>query len=151
MTTSNVNTTAPATGKVIHDEEPMSPPFMYAGNQSVHTVLSFWDRKLLYASSEASRWGCDKDPMNWAAMIDNKDPTKPRLISMFPPPRPPKGAPFRSFCEKEGRFGPHNTVMEQHNPEDILAAEAPNERVVRGECPFVLLDRDPAVRLADGH
>ena len=95
----------------------MVPPFMYAGNQSVHTVLPFWDRKLLYASSEASRWGCDKDPMNWAAMIDNKDPAKPRLISIFPPPRPPKDAPYKSFCDKEGRFGPHNTVMEQHNPD----------------------------------
>jgi hypothetical protein len=96
----------------------MVPPFMYAGNQSVHTVLPFWDRKLLYASSEASRWGCATDPMNWAAMIDNKDPAKPRLMSIFPPPRElPKGATYRTFCEKEGRFGPHNTVMEQHNPD----------------------------------
>jgi hypothetical protein len=95
----------------------MVPPFMYAGNQSVHTVLPFWDRKLLFASSEASRWGCDKDPMNWAAMIDNKDPSRPRLISIFPPPRPPKDAPYKSFCDKEGRFGPHNTVMEQHSPD----------------------------------
>ncbi|HEY7302278.1 MAG TPA: hypothetical protein VH684_30660 [Xanthobacteraceae bacterium] len=96
----------------------MVPPFMYAGNQSIHTVLPFWDRKLLYASSEASRWGCDKDPMNWAAMIDNKDPAHPRLMSIFPPPRAlPAGATYKTFCEKEGRFGPHNTVMEQHNPD----------------------------------
>lgn len=95
----------------------MTPPFMYAGNQSVHTVLPIWERNLLFASSEASQWGCDKTPMNWAAMIDNKDPAKPRLMSIFPPPRPPKDAPYKSFCDKEGRFGPHNTVMELHNPD----------------------------------
>jgi hypothetical protein len=95
----------------------MTPPFMYAGNQSVHTVLPLWERNLLFASSEASQWGCDKTPMNWAAMIDNKDPKKPRLMSIFPPPRPPKDAPYKSFCDKEGRFGPHNTVMELHNPD----------------------------------
>ena len=95
----------------------MTPPFMYAGNQSVHTVLPIWERNLLFASSEASQWGCDKTPMNWAGVIDNKDPAKPRLMSIFPPPRPPKDAPYKSFCDKEGRFGPHNTVMELHNPD----------------------------------
>ncbi len=95
----------------------MTPPFMYAGNQSVHTALPFWDRKLIYASSEASKWGCDEDGMNWAAFIDNKNPAKPRLMSLFPTPRPPKGLPYTDFCFKGGRFGPHNTVMEQHNPD----------------------------------
>ncbi len=95
----------------------MTPPFMYAGNQSVHTVLPLWDRNLLFASSEASRWGCDQDPMNWAAFIDNKNPAKPRLMSLFPTPRPPKDAPYKDFCFKGGRFGPHNTVMELHNPD----------------------------------
>jgi hypothetical protein len=94
----------------------MVPPFMYAGNQSVHTVLANWDRKILFASSEASKWGCDESPMNWAAMIDNKDPKSPRLMSLFPTPRPPQGLPYKDFCDKGGRFGPHNTVMEQHNP-----------------------------------
>ncbi|HET9149821.1 MAG TPA: hypothetical protein VFO61_05000 [Alphaproteobacteria bacterium] len=93
----------------------MSPPFMYAGNQTVHTALPIWDRKLIYASSEASKWGCDKDGMNWAAMIDNKDPAHPRLMSIFPHPLPPPGSPYKDFCQKEGRFGPHNVVMEQHN------------------------------------
>ena len=95
----------------------MVPPFMYAGNQSVHTVLPFWDRNLVYASSEASKWGCDQDAMNWAAFVDNKNPAKPRLMSIFPTPRPPKDAPYKDFCFKGGRFGPHNTVMEQHNPD----------------------------------
>ena len=112
----NVDITDPANPKLI-GRLTMTPPFNYAGNQSVHTVLPFWDRKILFASSEASRWGCEEDPMNWAAFIDNKDPAKPRLMSLFPTPRPPKDAPYTNFCFKGGRFGPHNTVMEQHNPD----------------------------------
>ncbi|HXQ53927.1 MAG TPA: hypothetical protein VN802_22735 [Stellaceae bacterium] len=95
----------------------MTPPFIYAGAQSVHTVLPLWDRKLLYASSEAMATGCDKDALNFAAFIDNRDPAKPRLTSMFPVPRPPKDAPYKDFCQKGGRFGPHNVSQEIHNPD----------------------------------
>jgi hypothetical protein len=112
----NLDITNPTDPKLI-GRLTMVPPFMYAGNQSVHTVLPLWDRNILYASSEASAWGCDKTPMNWAAFIDNKDPKQPRLMSLFPTPRPPAGAPFKDFCDKGGRFGPHNTVMELHNPD----------------------------------
>ena len=38
-------------------------------------------------------------------------------MSIFPPPKPPKDAPYKDFCDKDGRFGPHNTVMELHNPD----------------------------------
>ncbi len=95
----------------------MTPPFIYAGIQSVHAVLPLWDRKILYASSEAMASGCDKDALNFAAFIDNHDPAKPRLMSMFPLPRPPKGAPYKDFCDKGGRFGPHNVNQEIHNPD----------------------------------
>jgi hypothetical protein len=95
----------------------MTPPFASVGPQSVHTVLPLWDRKLLYASSEAMASGCDTDALSFAALIDNKDPTKPRLISMFPVPRPPKNAPYKDFCDKGGRFGPHNTNQEIHSPD----------------------------------
>jgi len=110
----NLDISDPAQPKLI-GRLPIVPPFLYAGNQSVHTVLPFWDRKLLFASSEARHPGCDQDPMSLAAFVDNKDPAKPRLISIFPTPRPPKDAPYKSFCDKGGRFGPHNTVMELHN------------------------------------
>ena len=95
----------------------MTPPFIYAGAQSIHTVLPLWDRKLLYASSEAMAAGCSKDALNFAAFIDNQDLAKPRLTAMFPVPRPPAGAPYRDFCQKGGRFGPHNTNQEIHNPD----------------------------------
>jgi hypothetical protein len=95
----------------------MTPPFADNGSQSEHTVLPFWDRKLLYVSSEASASGCDKEPMNYAGFVDNSNPAKPRLISIFPPPRPPAGKPYTDFCDKGGRFGPHNVNQEIHNPD----------------------------------
>ena len=33
-----------------------------------------------------------------------------------PPPVPPADAPYKDFCDKGGRFGPHNTNQELHNP-----------------------------------
>ena len=95
----------------------MTPPFADNGAQSEHTVLPFWDRKLLYVSSEASASGCDTEPMNYAGFVDNSNPAKPRLISIFPPPRPPAGHPYKDFCDKGGRFGPHNVNQEIHNPD----------------------------------
>jgi hypothetical protein len=95
----------------------MTPPFPSVGIQSEHTVLPFWDRILLNASSEASASGCNDEPMSFAAFIDNSKPEKPRLISIFPPPRPPAGHPYTDFCDKGGRFGPHNVNQEIHNPD----------------------------------
>jgi hypothetical protein len=95
----------------------MTPPFADNGSQSEHSVLPFWDRKLLYVSSEASASGCDTEPLNYAGFVDNSNPAKPRLISIFPPPRPPAGLPYKDFCDKGGRFGPHNVNQEIHNPD----------------------------------
>jgi hypothetical protein len=95
----------------------MTPPFADNGSQSEHTVLPFWDRKLLYVSSEANASGCDIEPMNYAGFVDNSNPAKPRLISILPPPHPPAGKPYKDFCDKGGRFGPHNVNQEIHNPD----------------------------------
>ena len=94
----------------------ITEPFASVGMQSVHTVLPLWDRKLLYVSSEAQKERCQDNGMNFAGMIDNADPKKPRLISVFPTPVPPPDAPYKDFCDKGGRFGPHNTSQEIHNP-----------------------------------
>jgi hypothetical protein len=94
----------------------ITPPFANVGMQSVHTVLPLWDRNLLYVSSEASKERCQDDGMNFAGLIDNANPAHPRLISVFPTPVPPPDAPYRDFCDKGGRFGPHNTSQEIHNP-----------------------------------
>ena len=49
----------------------------------------------------------------------------PRLVSYYPRPRPPEGAPYASFCAKGGRFGPHNVNAEIHSPD----AQAPGELI----------------------
>ena len=94
----------------------MSPPFLSAGSQSLHTSLPLWDRNLIYANSEASAERCNEG-LNWAGLIQNKDPANMRLLSLFPLPQPPKNAPYKNFCEKGGRFGPHNTNQEIHLPD----------------------------------
>jgi hypothetical protein len=93
-----------------------SPPFINAGSQSIHTVLPLWDRNLLMVNSEASNERCNEG-LNFAGLVDNKDPARPRLISLFPLPQPPAGEPYKNFCEKGGRFGPHNTNQEIHLPD----------------------------------
>jgi hypothetical protein len=94
----------------------ITEPFASVGIQSVHTVLPLWDRKLLYVSSEAHDENCADNGMNFAGMIDDADPAHPKLISIFPTPVPPKDAPYKDFCDKGGRFGPHNVSQEIHNP-----------------------------------
>jgi hypothetical protein len=92
------------------------PPFANNVTQSVHTVLPYWDRKLLYVSGEPKAANC-KEPLPLQGMMDNSDPAHPELISIFPVPRPPKNSPWKDFCEKPGRFGPHNVSTEIHNPD----------------------------------
>ena len=93
-----------------------SPPFNAAGAPSLHSVLPLWDRNLLYVNSEAIAERCN-EALNFAGLIDNRNPARPRLISLFPVPIPPKGAPYKNFCEKGGRFGPHNVNQEIHLPD----------------------------------
>jgi hypothetical protein len=47
------------------------------------------------------------------------------MMAIFPQPRPPRSYDARSFCEKGGRFGPHNQHQQQGM--DCLA---PNDRYV---------------------
>jgi hypothetical protein len=88
----------------------------------VHDVLLIPGKNLLFAHSEAiagdtpETHTCE-EPLPLVGLIDIKDETKPRLLSMFPVPVPPKDAPYTDFCDKGGRFGPHNTNQEQHLPD----------------------------------
>jgi hypothetical protein len=93
-----------------------SPPFVAVGAPSLHTVLPLWERNLLYVNSEAIAERCN-EALNFAGLIDNRNPAQPRLMSLFPLPVPPKGAPYKNFCEKGGRFGPHNVNQEIHLPD----------------------------------
>jgi hypothetical protein len=93
-----------------------SPPFANVGSQSLHTVLPLWDRNLLYVNSESSAERCNEG-LNFAGLIDNRNPAQMRLISLFPLPAPALGKPYKNFCEKGGRFGPHNVNQEIHLPD----------------------------------
>jgi hypothetical protein len=50
-------------------------------------------------------------------MVQNADPAKPYMISVFPVPETPPGFAWDNFCDRPGRFGPHNTNNEIHNPD----------------------------------
>jgi hypothetical protein len=90
-----------------------SPPFLsFIG---VHSVVPVPEKKLAYVNSEAIFEDC-KEPLNQASIVDIADLAKPRLVSLLPLPEPPASWPIKSFCERGGRFGPHNQNQLQHNP-----------------------------------
>ena len=83
----------------------------------LHTVVPIPERQLLVMNSEAIAEGGSKhEPINYTAIVDISDETKPRVISLLPVPEPPAGAPYASYHERGGRFGPHNQHHHQHNP-----------------------------------
>ena len=72
-------------------------------------------RKIVYVIRPGQRLSAEA--LNFAGLIDNRNPAQPRLMSLFPLPAPPKSAPYKNFCEKGGRFGPHNVNQEIHLPD----------------------------------
>lgn len=105
------------------------PPFK--GGITVHDVALIPGKELLFAHSEGSGGDTPEQaptcsgPIDLVGMVSikDKDLMKPRLISIFPAPVPPSGATFTSFCDKGGRFGPHNTNLEYHLPDVEKQAE----------------------------
>ncbi|MSO81159.1 MAG: hypothetical protein EXQ97_05980 [Alphaproteobacteria bacterium] len=92
-----------------------SPPFKsFIG---VHTVVPLRNSPHIVINSEEINENCD-EPLGYAGIVEVKDETKPRLISLFPLPQVPEGAPYKTFIEKGGRFGPHN--QHQHQWQDHL-------------------------------
>ena len=90
---------------------PFSPPFQ--SFIAVHTAVPLPARRLVSVNSEAIKEDCD-EPLGFAGLVDVRDERAPRLHSLFPLPAAPAGAPFRNFCERGGRFGPHNQHQPQH-------------------------------------
>jgi hypothetical protein len=81
----------------------------------VHTVTPDFKRKLVYVNSEAVTYDC-KGPLDHVTVVDVADPAKPVALSRYPVPVPAAGLPYTSFCDKGGRFGPHNQNQLQYNP-----------------------------------
>jgi hypothetical protein len=88
-----------------------SPPFN--PNIGMHSAVPIPSRKLVVVNSEAIMENC-AEPANYVALVDVSDETRPRLASIFPTPAPPAEAPYRNYCVKGGRFGPHNQHQDQH-------------------------------------
>ncbi len=78
----------------------------------MHTAQPLPERRLVVVNSEAIAENCD-EPLGFAGLVDIEDETRPRLVSLFPLPAPPPDAPFKNFCVRGGRFGPHNQHQHQ--------------------------------------
>jgi hypothetical protein len=71
-----------------------------------HTVMALPDRNLLVKVDECTARNCYEVPKHiW--LFDIKDETHPTPISTLPTPKPPADSPYKTFCEKGDRFGPH--------------------------------------------
>jgi hypothetical protein len=92
---------------------PFTPPFL--GNIGVHSVATIPSRNLAILNSESIAEDCN-EALNHASVVDIGDPTNPKLLSVLPVPVPPSGLPYRNFCGKRGRFGPHNQNQHRHSP-----------------------------------
>ena len=90
-----------------------TPPFI--GFIGAHSVLPLPERDIAIVNSEAIAEDCN-EPLNHASIVDIADPADPVLLSILPVPSPPPGSPYANFCEKGGRFGPHNINQHFHSP-----------------------------------
>lgn len=95
----------------------VAPPFRGGlHGAGVHTALPLPRRRLAVVNGEAHAERCD-EPLNFAGIVDVANEAEPRLLSTLPPPRPSPGLPYASYCDKGGRFGPHNAHLPQGRPE----------------------------------
>ncbi|MDP2710454.1 MAG: hypothetical protein Q8O56_04485 [Solirubrobacteraceae bacterium] len=83
---------------------------------ALHTAVPLLDRGIVVINSEALNERC-AEPLNFAGIVDVSDEQDPILISLFPLPEVPAGYPHAGFCEKGGRFGPHNQHQPQGQPQ----------------------------------
>jgi hypothetical protein len=77
---------------------------------AAHTVVPLRHRPLALMNSEALAERC-QEPVGYAGVVDVSNPAQPSLISLFPSPLPPPNGEYTSFCDRGGRFGPHNQNM----------------------------------------
>jgi hypothetical protein len=109
-------------GMVVLDISDVSKPklvsqthFTRGHRFDVHTVTPDFKKKLVYVNSEAVTYDC-KGPLDHVTVVDVSNPAKPMALSRFPTPVPDASLGYTSFCDKGGRFGPHNQNQLQYNP-----------------------------------
>lgn len=90
-----------------------SPPFH--SRFGVHSVLPMPERGIAFANSEHVQYA--GGAAHHASMVDISDPANPFLLSLFPEPVPPPGAPYADFATRGGWRGPHNINHHQHHPD----------------------------------
>lgn len=105
-----------------------APPFVAAhgkqpGARSLHSALPLWDKGYVLVSSEASNFYCGEEGADFLALVNNKDPKYPQLMSIFPKPIPSPEEGIKSYCDKGGYIGFHNVNQEIHSP-DVLKPQS---------------------------
>jgi hypothetical protein len=83
------------------------------GGIPYHTVLPIVDgngrfNNTIIGLPEAIEPDC-REPFMAVQVIDASNPADPRIVGLYPRPRPPEEAPYADFCLSRGRFGTHNT------------------------------------------
>jgi hypothetical protein len=73
-----------------------------------HTSLPLPERRLVLGVCESIADDAAEDGDKRIWVIDVREERQPVVVSSFPRPRPPKGAPWADYAERPGRFGPHN-------------------------------------------
>jgi hypothetical protein len=87
----------------------LAPDASLGSEQGVHSFVPVPERRIAIINSEAHAEGCEGgEGRPYAAVVDLADETRPRILSFFPEPDLPPGAPFATYCERGGRVGPHN-------------------------------------------
>ncbi|MEN2792342.1 hypothetical protein ABC974_22110 [Sphingomonas oligophenolica] len=78
------------------------------GGIKFHTVdVAHIDRGIVMVSPEMIGTECKGSWYN-SYVLDARDPARLKMVAKLPVPKPPAGAPFADYCQKRGRFGPHN-------------------------------------------
>lgn len=74
---------------------------------ATHTALPLPGRELVVVTDECIVPDCGRDIQKQVRVLDVSDPYSPRQVSTLP-------IPEGDFCERGGRFGPHN--LAEHRP-----------------------------------
>lgn len=85
----------------------------FGSMMGVHTFLPIPERKLGIVTTEAILEN-GRDSANFVAILDLSDESAPRATSILPQPLPSEQAPYDSYTERGGKYGPHNLHMPHH-------------------------------------